>query len=155
MSGKTLTRADLAETVVQKVGLPRNESQELVELVIKVSPPESFYKDQWAELRTAVDAAGVTLIDRVLTRGELLAFLNASDCYISLHRSEGIGLTCADVELGTGAHLRAFGKGRKERICPLWPETVALLKAFLRKQPRGEDETIFVNRYGRPLGAGC
>ena len=33
-------------------------------------------------------------------------------------------------------------------------ETVALLKAFLkRKQPRGEDETIFVNRYGRPLGA--
>ena len=36
MSGKTLTRADLAETVVQKVGLPRNESQELVELVIRV-----------------------------------------------------------------------------------------------------------------------
>lgn len=36
MSSKTLTRADLAETVVQKVGLPRNESQELVELVIKV-----------------------------------------------------------------------------------------------------------------------
>ena len=35
MGGKTLTRADLAETVVQKVGLPRNESQELVELVIK------------------------------------------------------------------------------------------------------------------------
>ena len=36
MGGKTLTRADLAESVVQKVGLPRNESQELVELVIKV-----------------------------------------------------------------------------------------------------------------------
>ena len=36
MSGKTLTRADLAETVVQKVGLPRNESQDMVELVIRV-----------------------------------------------------------------------------------------------------------------------
>jgi integration host factor subunit alpha len=36
MGGKTLTRADLAETVVEKVGLPRNESQELVELVIRV-----------------------------------------------------------------------------------------------------------------------
>jgi integration host factor subunit alpha len=34
MAGKTLTRADLAEVVVQKVGLPRNESQELVELVL-------------------------------------------------------------------------------------------------------------------------
>ena len=36
MGGKTLTRADLAEAVVQKVGLPRNESQDLVELIIKV-----------------------------------------------------------------------------------------------------------------------
>lgn len=35
MGNKTLTRADLAEAVVRKVGLPRNESQELVELVLK------------------------------------------------------------------------------------------------------------------------
>jgi integration host factor subunit alpha len=34
MAGKTLTRADLAEAVVKKVGLPRNESQDLVELVL-------------------------------------------------------------------------------------------------------------------------
>jgi len=32
---KTLTRADLAEAVFQKVGLPRNESSELVESVIR------------------------------------------------------------------------------------------------------------------------
>jgi integration host factor subunit alpha len=35
MTGKTLTRADLAEAVVEKVGLPRNESQDLVELVLE------------------------------------------------------------------------------------------------------------------------
>ena len=35
MDGKTLTRADLAEAVYQKVGLPRNESAELVETVLK------------------------------------------------------------------------------------------------------------------------
>lgn len=34
MGGKTLTRADLADAVVRKIGLPRNESQELVELVL-------------------------------------------------------------------------------------------------------------------------
>lgn len=34
-SNKTLTRADLAEAVFQKVGLPRNESSELVETVIR------------------------------------------------------------------------------------------------------------------------
>lgn len=32
---KTLTRADLAEAVVQKIGLPRNESQELVETILR------------------------------------------------------------------------------------------------------------------------
>ncbi len=35
MGGKTLTRADLAEAVFHKVGLPRNESAELVEMVLR------------------------------------------------------------------------------------------------------------------------
>ena len=34
MGGKTLTRADLAEALVRKIGLPRNESQDLVELIL-------------------------------------------------------------------------------------------------------------------------
>ena len=34
MKGRTLTRADLAEALVNKVGLPRSESQEIVELVL-------------------------------------------------------------------------------------------------------------------------
>ena len=34
MGVKTLTRADLADALVEKVGLPRNESQELVERVL-------------------------------------------------------------------------------------------------------------------------
>ncbi len=35
LNGKTLTRADLAEAVFEKVSLPRNEAAELVELVLK------------------------------------------------------------------------------------------------------------------------
>jgi integration host factor subunit alpha len=34
MGANTLTRADLADAVVAKIGLPRNESQDLVELVL-------------------------------------------------------------------------------------------------------------------------
>jgi site-specific recombinase XerD len=66
---------------------------------------------------------------------------------------EALNITPRALRLESPLHVRLFGKGRKERICPLWPETVALLKAFLRKQRRGEDESIFVNRFGRPLGA--
>ncbi|MBX3400269.1 MAG: glycosyltransferase family 4 protein [Gemmataceae bacterium] len=68
-----------------------------VELAIKVSPPESYYQDQWSRLREAIASTpNATLIDRVLTRSELLAFLDSTDCGVSLHRSEGFGLTCAE-----------------------------------------------------------
>ncbi|MFD1985524.1 tyrosine-type recombinase/integrase [Mesorhizobium newzealandense] len=49
--------------------------------------------------------------------------------------------------------VRLIGKGRKERICPLWPETVMLLKKLLERQPRAPDQRLFVNRYGEPLSA--
>src|SRR5215468_1671155 len=49
--------------------------------------------------------------------------------------------------------VRLTGKGRKERICPLWPETVMLLKKLLDRQPRAPDQRLFVNRYGEPLSA--
>jgi site-specific recombinase XerD len=51
------------------------------------------------------------------------------------------------------AQVELLGKGRKSRVCPLWPETVDLLKALLQRKPRAVDEPIFVNRYGLPLGA--
>jgi glycosyltransferase involved in cell wall biosynthesis len=70
---------------------------EPVELVVKVSPPESYYQDQWQSLRDTIAATpNVKLLDRVLTRAELLALLDATDCGVSLHRSEGFGLTCAE-----------------------------------------------------------
>lgn len=66
---------------------------------------------------------------------------------------EALNITPRALRLESPLHVRLFGKGRKERICPLWPETVGLLKALLKRQPRGEDESIFLNRYGSPLGA--
>jgi site-specific recombinase XerD len=66
---------------------------------------------------------------------------------------EALNLTPRDLRLESPFHVRLFGKGRKERISPLWPETVELLKALLKRQPREADEPIFANRYGRPLGA--
>lgn len=72
---------------------------EPVELAIKVSPQGEFYADWWRELRTAARDAGVRLIDRNLSRDELLALMNAADAYASLHRSEGFGLTMAEAML--------------------------------------------------------
>ena len=65
--------------------------------------------------------------------------------------SETLALCPRDIRLETPAQIRLLGKGRKERVCPLWPETAALLNALLKRQPRQPDEPIFVNRYGKPL----
>jgi site-specific recombinase XerD len=65
--------------------------------------------------------------------------------------SEALALCPRAIRLEAPAQVRLLGKGRKERICPLWPETVALLEALLKRQPRLPDEPIFVNRYGAPL----
>jgi len=51
------------------------------------------------------------------------------------------------------AQVRLLGKGRKERLCPLWAETVALLRAMLADRGvRPEaDVPLFVNAIGHPL----
>jgi site-specific recombinase XerD len=66
---------------------------------------------------------------------------------------EALSLCPSGIRLTSPAHVKLFGKGRKERICPLWPETAELLAALLKRQSRPDNEPLFVNRYGRPLGA--
>ncbi len=49
-----------------------------------------------AELRQASADANIRIVDDVLSRGELNDLIRAADCYVSLHRSEGFGLTMAE-----------------------------------------------------------
>lgn len=49
-----------------------------------------------ALLRTAALESGVTLLEGVLPREDVLALLDVADCYVSLHRSEGLGLGMAE-----------------------------------------------------------
>lgn len=66
---------------------------------------------------------------------------------------EALSLCSLNIRLAAPAQVKLLGKGRKERICPLWPETAKLLAALLKRQPRSDHEPLFVNRYGQPLGA--
>jgi len=68
-----------------------------------------------------------------------------------LRLSELTGLQRHDVSLGTGAHVRCVGKGRKERCTPLAKTTVAVLKAWLREPARHNSETLFPSASGGRL----
>lgn len=68
-----------------------------------------------------------------------------------LRVSELTGLTCGDVHLGTGAHVRCHGKGRKNRATPLTAQTVAALRVWLRERAGDPDDPLFPTRRGGPL----
>ena len=68
-----------------------------------------------------------------------------------LRLSEMTGLKCEDLILGTGAHVRVIGKGRKERCTPIANSTLAVLKAWLREPQRGTDHVLFPSAIGARL----
>ena len=65
--------------------------------------------------------------------------------------SELVGLHVCDVHLGTGAHFRVTGKGRKKRATTLTGETVAILRAWLKERCGAPSDPLFPTRQGRPL----
>ena len=51
-----------------------------------------------------------------------------------LRVSELVSLSNRDVEVGTGAHVRCLGKGRKQRCTPVDPSTVQILRAWMAER---------------------
>jgi len=65
-----------------------------------------------------------------------------------LRVSELTGLTCKDIVLDSGAHVRCKGKGRKERCTPLRKELVAILRNWLKERSGQPDDPLFPNTRG-------
>jgi integrase/recombinase XerD len=65
--------------------------------------------------------------------------------------SEALGVRVERLALGTSRHVRLFGKRNKERICPLWRETVAALQRLPIVRNGQPQDWLFCNREGLPL----
>ena len=99
-----------------------------------------------------------------LTRPEIKALLEAPDqstwggrrdsallhlaIQSGLRVSELTGLTCKDIVLDSGAHVRCKGKGRKERCTPLDQKLVSILSSWLRERSGRPDDPFFPNTRG-------
>jgi integrase/recombinase XerD len=68
-----------------------------------------------------------------------------------LRVSELTHLHCHDVHLASGAHVQAFGKGRKHRATPLTRQTVAVLREWLKERDGRPEQPLFPTSRGRPL----
>jgi integrase/recombinase XerD len=74
----------------------------------------------------------------------LLLFLYNSGARVS----EAANLTLRDIDW----HARTVcvtGKGRKQRVCPLWPQTIEQLRGLAAA--RAPAEAVFLNRRGQPI----
>jgi site-specific recombinase XerD len=134
---------------------------------------------RWAALRHPEHAALIqrvlaipqkrhdTGIVNFLTHEEVAALLDAPDratwegrrdvvlllvaAQTGLRVSELVGLNCADIQLGLGAHVRCRGKGRRDRATPLLSETAAMLRTWMDERHGLPEEPLFPTRTGRRL----
>jgi integrase/recombinase XerD len=102
-----------------------------------------------------------------LTRLEIEALLSAPDrtawlgrrdhallllaIQTGLRLSELTSLDRMSLVLGTGAHVRCLGKGRKERCTPLSKQLVSALQAWLKEPPPHNAIALFPNVHGGRL----
>jgi len=75
----------------------------------------------------------------------LLLFLYNTGARIS----EALAVHPRELRLDSPRQVRLYGKGAKERLCPLWPETVAALRQIIRGD--SADQLVFRNSRGAPL----
>jgi integrase/recombinase XerD len=68
-----------------------------------------------------------------------------------LRLSELIGLRRRDIVLTSGAYVRCYGKGRKERCTPLTKQTVAVMKTWLEERGGSDDDVVFPNARGTQI----
>lgn len=102
-----------------------------------------------------------------LTRTEIDALLSAPDrstwigcrdhalmllaVQTGLRLSELIGLNRCSVKLGKAAHVRCFGKGRKERCTPITRTVNTVMQAWLIKPYKPDSKALFQTLHGGRL----
>ena len=98
------------------------------------------------ELRALLDAPDPGTISGTRDRAMLhLAFA------AGLRVSELIGVRLDQLELQGAASIHVIGKGRRERMLPLWKETAKVLRAWLAVRPGGDAHELFLNARGQPM----
>ncbi|MBL4541784.1 MAG: tyrosine-type recombinase/integrase [Rhodobacteraceae bacterium] len=90
-----------------------------------------------ARIEPRIAAAPIDAPDSATRTGRRDRAILTVMAQIGLRVSQLIGLKIGGTSLEPGAHLRCFGKGRKERITPLRKDSVAVLRNWLRERQGG------------------
>jgi len=124
------------------------ESQRLLAVPIKRGPARPVDYLEGNEVGAMLEAVSPEQSDHVRDRALLLTLFNTG-----ARVQEMLDIRACDLQLDKPTFIRLRGKGQKERLCPLWPETVASLRALLSALPSSSADTVpvFRNHRGEPM----
>jgi len=103
---------------------------------------------EYGEIQAVLEA-----VDRVTDIGRRDYALLATMFNTGARVQEILDLRACDLQLAKPFQVKLFGKGRKERLCPLWPETATLLQQLCaeRQLDPCTASAVFINHRGQPL----
>jgi integrase/recombinase XerD len=130
------------------------EHAEVIQRVLAI-PEKRFDTTIISYLEPVEISALLDAPDRTTWTGRRDHALLLLDIQTGLRVSELAGLRREDITLGTGAHVRCHGKGRKDRATPLTKPTTSTLRAWLREHDCEPSDPLFPSRYGAHLTRGA
>jgi len=100
------------------------------------------------EMQAILDAVDSNSRTGIRDRALLLLLYNTG-----ARVSEIVALKRHDLRLDGAGQVHLLGKGKKHRSCPLWPETITALQAYLEQRSPKEPgiEELFLNANGAPI----
>jgi site-specific recombinase XerD len=115
-------------------------------------PPKRFDKRAISFLNSEETRAVIDAPDQTRWEGRRDRALLTLTIQTGLRVSELIALDCADITLGTGAHVHCRqGKGPKQRSVPLTAPAQAILATWLKERAGHPPDPLFPTRTGRRL----
>jgi site-specific recombinase XerD len=126
------------------------EHAAVIERVLAI-PPKRFERNLLTFLTEEEVEALLAAPDRVTWTGRRDHAMLMLAAQTGLRASELTGLSCEDVHLGRGPHVSCLGKGRKQRITPLTPAMVAVLRVWLEERGDGGAAPLFPTLVGGRL----
>jgi integrase/recombinase XerD len=98
------------------------------------------------ELQALLDAPDTSTVSGIRDRAMLhLAFA------AGMRVSELVGLRLDQIDRQGLATVHIVGKGRRERVLPLWKETAVAVKAWLKVRPASTAPELFLNARGQAM----
>jgi site-specific recombinase XerD len=122
--------------------------QRILAVPFKRARPRVVEYLEAGEIRALLDAPDRTTSDGRRDHALLLALFNTG-----ARVQEILDMRPCDLQLVRPFQVRLRGKGRKERMCPLWPQTAETLRQLLSEHEVDPTATqsLFCNRRGEPL----